>query len=389
MKKVLILLAVLLTANVMMAQKKDRTSAFDENRRGNYEKAAMFIEKCVNHPEFLGMNAKDQAKAWMYRGTIYTNIHSQPELADKYPDALDKAYESFKRCLEVDPTFTQDDEYAYEVYTRIGHIAQSYYENGITAFNSEAYEEAAANFRKSYDISASGVSADTSALINAALSYKNAKMYDEALVNYNELKSIGYNRVDLFRNMAACYNLKGDDATSLQMINEGLELYPGDAGMIIEKVNLYLKEGKGEEALSDLNKLHEMDPNNVSILFTLGNIFGDDSHEIFDADKAIGYYTRILEIDSTYNDANTNLAAIYLKLAYKKQAEANDITGMSKSEIQRYNDLREEANELLRTGLPYAEKLYKSQPSEENKRILKMFFGQLNMKEELNALEAE
>ena len=49
MKKVMILLVIALTANVMMAQKKDRTDAFMYNKNGQYEKAMKAIDKCINH----------------------------------------------------------------------------------------------------------------------------------------------------------------------------------------------------------------------------------------------------------------------------------------------------------------------------------------------------
>ena len=81
MKKVLILLAVIFTANVMMAQKMDRTNAYNYNRNGNYAKAIESIEKCVNHAEFLGMKPKDQAQAWLYRGMIYLNVHQDAALS--------------------------------------------------------------------------------------------------------------------------------------------------------------------------------------------------------------------------------------------------------------------------------------------------------------------
>ena len=83
MKKLVILLAVLFTANVMMAQKMDRTNAYNYNRNGQYEKAVEAIEKCVNHEGFLGMKTKDQAQAWLYRGMIYLNVHQNVELAAK------------------------------------------------------------------------------------------------------------------------------------------------------------------------------------------------------------------------------------------------------------------------------------------------------------------
>ena len=285
MKKLVILLAVLLTANVMMAQKMDRTNAYNYNRNGQYEKAIESIEKCVNHEAFLGMKPKDQAQAWLYRGMIYLNVHQNVELAPKYPNALDLAYESLERCINADAGYAKDN--AQEIYPRIAHIAVTYFQDGVENFNNEVYPQAGASFRKSYEISLNGANPDTSALVNAALAFQRGGMYDEALANYDDLKTLGYNKVDLYKNMAACYLGKDDEAKSLEMIEAGLAKFPGDAGMIIEKVNLYLKQGNGESAIADLRQLHDMDPNNASILFILGTIYGDDSHDIFDSDMAV------------------------------------------------------------------------------------------------------
>ena len=387
MKKLVFLLAIALTTNVMMAQKMDRTNAYNYNRNGQYGKAIESIEKCINHEEFLGMKPKDQAQAWLYRGTIYLNVHQDADLSALYPDALEKAYESLERCIKTDPDYAKDN--AQEIYPRIAHIAVTFFQDGVENFNSEAFPQAGASFRKSYEISMNGASPDTTALVNAALAFQRGGMYDEALANYEDLKNLGYSRVDMYKNMAACYLGKNDEEKSLEMIQAGLEKFPGDAGMIIERVNLYLKQGKGEEAIADLNQLHELDPNNTSILFVLGNIFGDDTHDIFDPDKAIGYYQEALNVDSTMYDADYNLAALYINLSNKKKAEANDITGFSKAEVERYNNLVKEAEEYLRTGLPFAEKAYRAQPNDDLKHVLKTIYVQLKMMDEARALEAE
>ena len=387
MKKVLILLAIALTTNVMMAQKMDRTNAYNYNRNGQYEKAVESIEKCVNHEAFLGMKPKDQAQAWLYRGMIYLNVQQDSELSAKYPNALDLAYESLEKCIKADEGYAKDN--AQDIYSRIGAIAVKYFQDGVENFNNEVYPVAAVSFRKSYDISLSGTAPDTSALINAALAYQRGGMYSEALTNYDDLKNLGYQEVDVYKNIAACYIGLDDEENALKAIQDGLNKYPGDQGMIIEKVNLYLKQGKGEEAIADLNQLHDLDPNNASILFILGTIYGDDTHDIYDPDKAIQYYNEALTVNPEFYDADYNLAALYVNLANKKNAEANDLleTGYTKKIIEQADALAKEGDAYLEQGLPHAERAFSAQPSKELGQVLKSIYVRLKMMEKVTELD--
>ena len=221
MKKVLILLAIALTANVMMAQKMDRTNAYNYNRNGQYEKAVEAIEKCVNHEGFLGMKPKDQAQAWLYRGMIYLNVQQDPQLSAKYPNALDLAYESLKNCIKADADYTSDN--AQDIYQRIGAIAVKYFQAGVENFNSEVYPEAAVNFRKSYEISLSGTAPDTSALINAALAYQRASMYQDALTNVKNKAWYDKTQERINENIAnntASFAILMADVNNLKKIND-------------------------------------------------------------------------------------------------------------------------------------------------------------------------
>ena len=385
MKKLVILLAVILTANVMMAQKTDRTNAYMYNKNGQFEKAAESIEKCVNHEAFLGMKPKDQAQAWLYRGTIYLNIHQDAALAAKYPDCLEKAYVSLQNCIKADADYAKDN--ATEIYPRIAHIAVNYFQDGVNNFNNKVYPTAATSFRKAYEISLSGAAADTSALVNAALAYQRAEMYEEALANYKDLQNLGYNQVDLYKNLAACYLSLNDNERALEMIQSGMDKFPGDAGLVLEKVNFFLKEGRGEEALADLQRLHDMDPNNPSILFVLGTIFGDDTHPIYDAEKAANYYKSAIQLNPEYYDAIYNLGVLYIGMANKLNAESNEITGFSKAELDQVDALREAAKEKMRLALPYMKQVYEAQPSDDVKHVLKTIYVQLNMLQEAKELD--
>jgi hypothetical protein len=386
MKKVLILLAVILTVNVAMAQKKDCTSAYMYNKNGQYQKAMMTIEKSVNHEAFNGMKPSDQAKAWLYRGMIYLNIYlsQDPEVKSLAPDALNIAYESLTKSIAADPEFAQEN--AQDVFPRIVAIEGQYFQMGIEKFNNAAYSDAATAFKKAYDISLSSQSIDTTALINAALASLKGELNEQAISYYNDLQQLGYNKVDLYKNKASIYNAMGQSDSALVAIAEGQALYPSDASLTIEKVNIYLKQGKGIEAVNDLLKLNELDPNNASILFILGTIYGDENSNVFDSEKAIEYYNRAIEINNEYYDAIYNLGALYITLSNKLKTEANDLP---LEKVAEYDALIGQAEELISIGLPFVKKAYDMQPSPEVKAVLKSMYVQLKMNEEAKALDAE
>ena len=390
MKKVMILLAIVLTANVMMAQKKDRTDAFMYNKNGQYDKAMVSIEKCINHEQFLGMKPNDQSQAWLYRAAIYQNVLQSGDeaLIAKAPNALEVIYESLMNCMK-NPEFFEDNK--QEIYQRVTSVMNTYYTKGADDYNSGKFAEAAPMFKKAYDIAKSLGSPDANDMLNfAATSALRAQDYNTALAYFNEVKNNGVDNVDVYKHLAACYNGLGNAEQAMAMINAGLEKNPSDAGLILEKVNAYLKEGKGAEAVEDLNKLRELDPENAQLLFVLGTIYGDENNkDVYDVEKARKFYEDALAINPDYYDAIYNIGVLYTGMANKYIEQANEITGFSKAEQDQYNSLIEQANELLRTGLPYLQRAYEAQPSDDVKNVLRSIYVKLNMMDEVKALDGK
>ena len=204
---------------------------------------------------------------------------------------------------------------------------------------------------------------------------------------FNELKANGVDGVDVYKHLAACYNGMGDSENAMAMINAGLEKDPSDASLIVEKVNAYMKDGKTVEAIEDINKLRELDPENAQLLFVLGTIYGDENNkDVYDTEKAIKYYEDAVEINPDYYDAIYNLGALYITMSNKLKTEANELP---LNKVKEYNELVKQAEDLVRTGLPYVKKAYESQPTPEVKSVLKTMYVQLKMNEEAKALDAE
>ena len=386
----MILLAVVLTANVMMGQKKDRTDAYMYNKNQQYEKAMTSIEKCINHEQFLGMKPNDQAQAWLYRAAIYQNIIQSGDeaLLAKAPNALEIVYESLMNCMK-NHDFLEDNK--QEIYQRVGNVMNTYYTKGADDYNTGKFGEAAPMFKKAYDIAKSMGSPDANEMLNfAATSALRAEDYNTALEYFTEVKNNGADNVEIYKHLAACYNGLGNADQAMAMINAGLEKNPSDAGLILEKVNAYLKEGRGAEAVADLVKLQELDPENAQLLFVLGTIYGDENNkDVYDTDKARQYYEQALAINPGYYDATYNIGVLYTTMANKYIEQANEITGFSKAEQEQYNNLIEQGNELLRTGLPYLKQAYDAQPSDDVKNVLRSIYVKLNMMEEVKELDGK
>jgi tetratricopeptide (TPR) repeat protein len=386
----MILLAIVLTANVMMAQKKDRTDAFMYNKNGQYEKAMASIEKCVNHDQFLGMKPNDQATAWHYRAIIYQNVLQSGDeaLIAKTPNALEVIYESLMNCMK-NHEFLEDNK--QDIYQRVEIVKSNYYNSGYDSFKVQKYAEAAPMFKKAYDIAKTLGTSDANDMLYAAgQASLLSEDYNTALEYFTELKNNGVENGDVYRHLAACYNGLGNAEQAMAMINAGLEKNPSDAGLILEKVNAYLKEGKGAEAVEDLNKLRELDPENAQLLFVLGTIYGDENNkDVYDVEKARKFYEDALAINPDYYDATYNIGVLYTGMANKYIEEANEITGFSKAEQDQYNSLIEQANELLRTGLPYLQRAYEAQPSDDVKNVLRSIYVKLNMMDEVKALDGK
>lgn len=378
MKKIMILVALLISVTTLMGQRSERTNAFMYNRNGEYEKAREAIDKAIEHPKTM-----EDATAWMYRGIIYLNIYINEDFKHLDDEALEKALVSLNKAMELDEKDRLDKK--TEILPRIEAIGQLYFEEAVQAFNSTDFEAASGLFMKSFDVASDIDKVDTLAIMNAAMAAARGEMFQETIDLYLQVLDIGVSEAEIYRNLAIAYRSLDNREKMLEYLNKGRELYPDDAGLILEEINAYLAIGEGEKVVDDLKKLVEQDPENYSIYFVLGTIYGDETNEeMFDVEAAEGYYTRAIEINPDYYDAIYNLGALYINESNKIQVLANDLP---LSETKQYEKLTEEANVIIRKALPYLEKAYEMNPDDqETVQVLRTVYARFNEVEKLEKL---
>ncbi len=385
MKKVFLMLAIIVAAGSLFGQTKERTSAYMFNKNGQYDKAREAIDKAIVHEKTI-----NDPKTWMYRGIIYLNIVFSEQYSSLDPQALEKSLESFKKVMELDPE--DKTKQGDEIKPRIDAIGQQYFAEGVEKFNAasastntEEFKSAAKDFVKAYDVAQLNKKVDTLALLNAGLASLRGESYNEAIGFYNNLLEIGFNEPDVYRSLAASYRGLQNNEKMLEALNKGRQLYPTDAGLMLEEINAYLAMGQGAKVVNDLIKLTESDPTNYSIFFVLGTIYGDETNaEMYDMAKAVSYYESAIALKADYYDAVYNLGALYINESNKLQVKANDLP---LTETKEYDRITEEANVLIRKALPYLEKSNELQPdNQETIQVLKSIYTRFKMDEQLKKL---
>ncbi|MBS4061749.1 MAG: hypothetical protein KG029_15220 [Bacteroidetes bacterium] len=378
MKRLIMILAIALIGTSLMAQKSERTNAFMYNKNGQYDKAREAIDKAVEHEK-----TREDAKAWMYRGIIYLNIVFSEDFANLDDKALTKSLESFKKAKELDPEDKMKQ--AAEIDPRIEVISQQYFSDAVELFNAQDFNKASLNFKESYDVAKIVNKVDTLALLNAGLAAVRGESFKDALDYYAMLTEIGFAEPDVYRNIAAAHRGLGNNEEMMNSIAAGRTKFPNDAGLMLEEINAYLAIGQGAKVVDDLKELVVKDPENYSIFFVLGTIYGDETNtEMYSLEVASDYYEEAIKLNPEYYDAVYNLGALYINESNKLQVIANDLPLTATKE---YEKITEEANVIIRKALPHLEKAFELQPeNQETVQVLKSIYARFRMDDKLKKM---
>lgn len=374
MKKFLILLVSVFLVGGLYAQNSKRTSAFNYSKNGKLDKAKEYIDPTIEHPK-----TRDVAKTWYYRGNIYLQIAltDNPEYRALDSNALDVAYESYKKCLELDDRgeFTEDIQHNFRV------IASNYFNQGVAKYNELKYIEAAKSFQATFDITQEMGGIDTLALSNAALSYDIAGEYDKAIEKYKQLVELGFKDPLVYNSLATIYmNVKKDTVVAENYIREGREIFPEDYQLLISETNLYLGRGENEKAIDNLEKALETDPTNKTIWFALGTNYENTGN----TEAAAEAYQKCIEIDPQYADAYYNMGAMYNNKAAEIIEKANELP---LDAVEEYNTEKAKADAFLKKALPYLEKSDELNPGNlATMQTLKQIYTILKDMEKLQAI---
>ncbi len=271
---------------------------------------------------------------------------------------------------------------------------------------------------------------DLDKLFFAASFSVNAGEYDTALLYYNELKKLNYTgettifyaynksskledafntkaerdlfvktgthekprdektpskRGEIYKNIALILVEKGRIEEAKSAVSDARIANPEDTSLLLTEADLYLKVNDFATYTKLVNEALDKNPNNVDLIYNLG-VISANGNKLEEAEK---YYKKAIEINPNYFNAYLNLSELKLRADEKFVNEMNKL-GNSEKDNKRYEVLKAEREKNFKAILPYLEKAYELEPTNEGaKKTLMSVYNALEMTDKYKALKAK
>jgi len=342
MKKITFLAVLFLSITIMAsAQSSKRTTAYNYLRKGKLALAKENIDAAVKHQKTM-----NDPKTWFYYGNIYIQLATtqDEEYKNVDPEALEKAFNGYKKCQELD----EKKRYQVQVLQDMIVISNNYYSRGLDHFNANEYKDAYSQFNQAIQVNNAINNVDSLAMYAAAMSAYSGDMYAEAKAGYETLIEMDYNNPQMYSDLANIYKKEGDMEKANAVLQQGIDKYPNEASLLFAKINILLGEKKYDEVIVSLDDAIKLDPKNHTLYFVQGQSF--ENMDMLD--KAEASYAKALEMKPDYSDALYNIGALHFNKAGAIINEANDLPLDAADE---YNALIADAKKEMLVAEPYFE----------------------------------
>jgi tetratricopeptide (TPR) repeat protein len=221
---------------------------------------------------------------------------------------------------------------------------------------------------------------DTMMLYYTGMAASRADLLDESIKYYELAREVNCPEPDLYVFLKQKYFMKGDTAKGVEILEDGFKKDPDNQSILIELINYYLTNNRGEEALEYLQIAQKDDPTNLSFIFAEATLYD----KLGETDKALETYNRCIEIDPDYFNAYYNIGVMYYNNAVEMYKAADEI-GTPKE----YGEATDAADVVLAKALPFMEEANRIDPEEvstlETLKTLYYRMGMIDKYEEVKA----
>jgi len=327
-------------------------------------------------------------KGWYYKGLIYQEIHESkdPKYNDLDANALDVAYASYLKCIELD----LKEKHKSDIQVKLEMCARLFAYRGAKQYNDGDFELALGSFVNAQEINARpefGL-VDTMSIYNAGITADRLGRTKDAAEYYNKLIDVQYGGSAIFALLIKLHRLDSNNAERLAVIQKGRERFPDDNGIIIEQLKYYNDLDDRAKSIEVLEVAIDKDPDNVLLHYWLGTMHdqgGDfekgeqafqqanvlaepEYNQKLEAYKAArGTETEVSskaaldKIHDNYFNVLYNYGALYFNkgVARLKEIEEEDIR-----DNKVYGMEHAKAEDIMIKALPLLEKAHKLKPTD-------------------------
>ncbi len=218
---------------------------------------------------------------------------------------------------------------------------------------------------------------------------KSNKDYSNPRVGQTESRLPG-----IVKNIAVIYVQKGEFIIAEKAVQDARKLQPNDLGLLLTEGNIYLRISNESDNENDrllyvekfknvMEKAVQMDPENGLLYFNLGIIFSDQG----DLDSAEKYFRKSAEFN--YNRGYLGLAETLLDEEKLLVEEMNSL-GTSKKDNEKYDELLKRKEQIYLEVVPILEKSLTVEPDDlDVLKLLRNIYGQLGNTEMFSKLKAK
>jgi len=266
MKKYFLLIAAVVSISFgAMAQKGKVTSALSYIDQGLLDKAKEALDQAM-----VDEKSKDWFNTYFAKGKLcQASFESEnPKFKEYYADPLQEAYVAYEKAMELDPKGTIKKKIITNMV--YNSLAVNLYAQGSTRFEAKEYEAALKSFETQIVITESDKYAgavDTGMYYNAGLAAVNSGKFNEAIKYFEKCAEMKYLGITPYYQIYESWLGIGDTVKAESILTSLTDKFPGDKGVILQLIDLYIKSGKNDEALKYIKVAKESDPGNFSLFF--------------------------------------------------------------------------------------------------------------------------
>ncbi len=338
----------------LTAQNANVVNAYNYMKDDQLAKAVEFIE-----PAVLDAKTGGNEKTWRYRGDIYRLIimGEDKALKDQFPEAMDKAVESYLKANELDTK----GSYKVENVKALGALQGLSLNMGNEAFTAKEYDKAIASYARSEKIAKVFGIADTNAIFNSALAYESKGDHAGAIKRYREAMAAGYEKPEIYRYIASLERKTENLDGAINTIAEGRAKYPDNKDLILDEMSYLLAADRSAEAEESVKLGIQKDPNNAVLWSVLASLYDKKASESTEEavmsewyGKAEEAYKKSIQLDPNFFDSYFNIGVLYNNRAAFEYEKCNKI----KSDAE-YTKCKQVADDIYVKAVPYFENAHK------------------------------